>query len=143
VEIKCGPEILDELERTLLQRKREQRRLVLIGFSIDTLQEAKRRFPGVPVYWLVDFSKDHRIGKVPDVESLIRETAAAGLDGLNVKSKGFVDAEFVRKIKAAGLRLFVWTVDAPSTAKRLAAAGVDGITTNRPAKLIAELKGEK
>ena len=43
--------------------------------------------------------------------------------------------EFVKAVKAEGLAMHVWTVDEPAEAKRLAAAGVDSITTNRPAFL--------
>jgi glycerophosphoryl diester phosphodiesterase len=35
--------------------------------------------------------------------------------------------------------LYVWTVDSPAQARRLASAGVDGITTNRPAWLRQKL----
>ena len=38
------------------------------------------------------------------------------------------------------LKLLVWTVDDPVVAKRLAKAGVDGITTNRPRWLREQLK---
>jgi glycerophosphoryl diester phosphodiesterase len=40
----------------------------------------------------------------------------------------------------AGLKLYVWTVDDAAVARRLADAGVDGITTNKPKRLREQLK---
>ena len=44
-------------------------------------------------------------------------------------------ARFARAVKAAGLRLYVWTVDDPAQAVRFGRMGADGITTNRPHEL--------
>jgi len=41
-------------------------------------------------------------------------------------------APVVARLKRAGLHVLTWTVDDPSTMRRLHAAGVDGITSNRP-----------
>ena len=45
----------------------------------------------------------------------------------------------VKQIRKAGLKLYIWTVDDPAVALRLAGAGVDGITTNRPKWLREQL----
>jgi glycerophosphoryl diester phosphodiesterase len=65
-----------------------------------------------------------------------------GLDGLDVDYAG-VNEEFVRAVKAAGQKLYVWTVDDPEEAKRLVKLGVDGITTNRPDWLREQLKSRQ
>ena len=39
------------------------------------------------------------------------------------------------RVHAAGLKLYTWTVDEEAAALRHAAAGVDGITTNKPSWL--------
>jgi glycerophosphoryl diester phosphodiesterase len=44
------------------------------------------------------------------------------------------DTEAVRRWHARGYRVNVWTVDAPDDLRRLAAAGVDAIITNDPAR---------
>lgn len=46
-------------------------------------------------------------------------------------------APVVAQIKRAGLQVLTWTVDDPATMRRLQAAGVDGITSNRPDLLVA------
>ena len=49
--------------------------------------------------------------------------------------------ERVREAHAAGYRVNVYTVDDPDAQRRLAGFGVDGIFTNLPAKLRANLRG--
>jgi glycerophosphoryl diester phosphodiesterase len=129
IEIKCGPEVLPELERVLSESKLEKKQLVIIGFGYSTVTKAKKRLPDVPVFWLAGADKNK---KYPPLEELIAKAKAANLDGLNLE-KGFpMDRAFVEKVHAAGLKLYVWTVGDPELAKRLVAAGIDGITTNRP-----------
>jgi glycerophosphoryl diester phosphodiesterase len=43
-------------------------------------------------------------------------------------------------VRAAGLKLYVWTVNKPEDARRLAALGVDGITTDDPVMLREAVK---
>ncbi|MEN6574776.1 MAG: glycerophosphodiester phosphodiesterase family protein, partial [Phycisphaerales bacterium] len=74
--------------------------------------------------------------------SLAQTAKDHGLDGLDVHYAG-VTEEFVRAVRAAGLGLYVWTVDDPDEAARLVALGVDGITTNRPQWLREQLKNRR
>jgi glycerophosphoryl diester phosphodiesterase len=41
-----------------------------------------------------------------------------------------VDAELIRKIKGAGKKILVWTVNAPADMRRFADLGVDGIISD-------------
>ncbi len=130
IEIKCGVEILPELERALRQSGMQPSQTPIIGFGYDTVKATKARMPALEVSWLV--SSDKKTKEFPPVDELIAKATAAKLDGLDLNFGFPIDAEFVRKVHAAGLKLYVWTVDDPEIARRQAAAGVDGITTNRP-----------
>ena len=46
-----------------------------------------------------------------------------------------VDSELCAAAHQRGLRVYAWTVDDPAEMMRLAAAGIDGIMTNYPARL--------
>jgi len=140
IEIKCGREVLPALEGVLNASGKKPEQLVLIGFNYATMKEARKRFPQHRIYWLASYEADKRTGKRPDIDTLIRKAASAGFDGLNLHFEFPIDREFVAKVARAGLRLYVWTVDDPAVAARLAAAGVDGITTNRPAWLRRHLE---
>ena len=64
---------------------------------------------------------------------------AVGADGLDLSAAETLDAGFARKVKAAGLKLYVWTVNEADVAKRMVGIGVDGITTDRPGWLREQL----
>ena len=135
IEIKCGSEVLPELERVVAASGKEPEQLVIIGFDYETMAEAKELLPRLQVYWVVGYNeaKDRAEAKQPPtLEELTEKAKAAGLDGLDLQWRFPLDAAAVARIKEQGLKLLVWTVDDAAVAARLAAAGVDGITTNRP-----------
>lgn len=133
IEIKCGPEIIPALQQSLTLSKRPDSQFLIIAFSQPTIKEIKKALPKIEMYWLSSFRKEAETGVVsPSVEELIQQAKDAKVEGVNLSYKGPIDAAFVQKIKAAGLKCYVWTVDKPEDAKRLLDAGVDGITTNRP-----------
>ncbi len=109
--------------------------MVIISFGYDTVVESKK-FPGVPVLWLVGADKKKQY---PPIEDLIAKAKEAKVEGLNLEQGFPVDDAFARKVHAAGLKLYVWTVDDPAMARKWLAAGVDGITTNRPEWLREQL----
>jgi glycerophosphoryl diester phosphodiesterase len=140
IEIKCGPEILPELEKVLERGGKKPEQTVIIGFGYETMQQAKAKFPRLQVLWLA--GKDSKTKKYPPVEELIQKAKAAHLDGLNLEGSFPIDKEFVQTVHHAGLKLYTWTVDDPELARKEAAAGVEGITTNRPGWLRAQLSAQ-
>ena len=66
------------------------------------------------------------------MDELIAQARAIGANGLDLEADVRIDSVVVNRVHQAGLRLLVWTVDDDQFAARLARAGVDGITTNRP-----------
>jgi glycerophosphoryl diester phosphodiesterase len=141
VEIKCGVETVPELVATVRRSARKASEVVPIGFDWETMRRVKESLPRCEVYWVQGFRRTWRGGWSPTAGHLIERARAAGLDGLDLGVRGPVNAAFVEQVHAAGLKLYVWTVDAPRKARALAAAGVDGLTTNRPGWLRARLAG--
>jgi glycerophosphoryl diester phosphodiesterase len=139
IEVKVGAEAIPALERAIELHARRREDLVIISFQADAIAEAKRRLPDIPAYYLASFKRDSASGQwTPSVEELIRTAREIHADGLDL-AYGPVDAEMVRKAKAAGLGVYVWTVDDPEVARSLVAAGVEGVTTNRAAAMRREL----
>lgn len=129
IEIKVGAEILSELEQVIRASGLAASQLPLITFDLAVAQATKSHLPAHEVCWIVEVPG---FGRTPRIDDLIHQTKAAGLDGLDLEAKFPIDAAFVQKIHAAGLKLYTWTVDDPAIARAFAAAGVDGLTTNRP-----------
>lgn len=141
IEIKCGPESLPEFVETVQRSGRKPAQVVPIGFHFATMKLVKWALPDCEVCWVQAFRRGWHGRWRPTAEKLIEHARAAGLDGLDLGANGPVNAAFVEKVHAAGLKLYIWTVDSPARARRLIAAGVDGITTNRPAWLRKQLGG--
>jgi glycerophosphoryl diester phosphodiesterase len=134
VEIKCGPEVLPELARVIAASGKGARQIPIIGFNLETMRLAKALLPAHEVSWLASHKKG-KDGNFPTPEELIVQAQGAGLDGLDLDFRFPIDAAFAAQVKAAGLKLYAWTVDDATAAKSLVAVGVEGITTNRPAWL--------
>jgi glycerophosphoryl diester phosphodiesterase len=134
VEIKCGSECIPKFVEDFKASGRKPSQVVPIGFALEAMRRLKQALPEIEVCWIAEFKRTLR-GWSPKVETLIARTLDAGLDGLDVSQRGPVNAAFTRKVHEAGLKLYVWTVDSASRARQLMAAGVDGITTNKPAWL--------
>ena len=131
IEIKCGAEVLPEIECVLNHSGKNARQHVIMGFDFATMKQARERFPHSPIYWIASPKRWSR-GKRPSVDALIAKAKSADFDGLDLDRRFAIDREFVSRVKNAGLKLCVWTVNDAALAGKLAALGVDGITTNRP-----------
>ena len=140
LEIKCGAEILPELVRVVKASGKQPAQLPIIGFGYEVVRQAKALLPAHEVYFLASSKPDKTTGTVPTVEELIAKAKAAGLDGLDLHFGFPIDAAFVAKIHAAGLKLCIWTVNDVAVAEQLTAAGVDAITTDQPGALRAGLR---
>ncbi|MFO0804277.1 MAG: glycerophosphodiester phosphodiesterase [Gemmataceae bacterium] len=137
VEVKCGPEAVRELDRVLKASRLKPEQTPVISFDASVIAAVKKARPDLPAYWLV--SLKNRKDEKRSVDDLVMKAREIRADGLDVSASDVVDAAFAAKVKAAGLRLDVWTVDDPAVARRVAPF-VAGITTNRPAWLREQLK---
>jgi glycerophosphoryl diester phosphodiesterase len=143
IEIKCGVEVIPALEQVVKESGKTPKQLALIAFNHETLKQAKLKLPALPAYWIVGYKEDKKNDKFPAIDDLIAKAKAGGLDGLDLDYRFPIDAAFVAKVHAAGLKLFTWTVDEMDVALKEKAAGVDGITTNKPRELRKALEAAK
>lgn len=136
VEVKCGAEIVPYLLRVLDDSGKDMKQIVVISFQADVVRDVEKARPELKTYYLCS-------PNAGNVDKLIRITRVIGSDGIDANgTKGF-DGGVIAKIRAAGMGVYVWTIDSPAAARRYAQLGVDGITTNRPAYLRAVLEGKE
>lgn len=140
LEIKDGPHIVPELVRVLRDSGRKPEEFVIISFNHASLAASKKAWPRSEHYFLHSYNKDAKTGEFPQLAPLIERAKTAGFDGLNLHFKWPITKEFKAQVKSAGLKLYVWTVNDEKLAKDLVEAGVDGITTDKPAWLRERLK---
>jgi glycerophosphoryl diester phosphodiesterase len=138
IEVKGGPEVIPPLERCLTNARLSPEQVVIIAFDFATVAEAKRSMPHHAAAWILD---DDARTRATGLEEFLRRSREAGFDGIDLSVRWSIDGALVQRAREAGLKFYVWTVDDPAAARRLAAAGVDGLTTNRPGWLRTQLGG--
>jgi glycerophosphoryl diester phosphodiesterase len=138
LEVKDTVRVVPELTRQLTGWKSRASQLCIIAFDRAVAQGCKQAMPWMPVYRLsAEKTKDK---KPVDLAKLISDTKADGLDGLDLGLKWDWSPALVEQVRAAGLKLYAWTINKPEDARRLAALGLDGITTDDPVMLREALK---
>jgi glycerophosphoryl diester phosphodiesterase len=146
IEVKCGPEIVEEFRRACARSGRSPWQTTVISFNLDVIREVKKRMPGVPAYWVLGVTPrepDPNEPKNVPLGQRIPAAKEARADGLDVNWKSGIDAEYVGLVRRAGLELHAWTVNDAEQARKLAAVGIASITTDRPGWLREQLSTEK
>lgn len=139
IEVKCGPEIVPELDRVLKASKLKSEQTAVISFSAEVVAAVKKARPDLQAYWIVSLAaKGDK--KPPTAAALIARAKEIRADGLDLSATADVlTADYARQVKGAGQKLYVWTVNDVALARAMIAVGVDGITTDRPGWLREQL----
>ncbi len=131
MELKAEDPLLAELAVAAVERRRLHHRVMVSSFHTRHLVAAKQLLPGV---WTHLFLEE----PLPD--------GFWTADGRFVNSLGVpwehVTVDLAATVHAAGRALWAFTVDDPGEALRLAAAGVQAITTNDPVAIRRALLNE-
>lgn len=139
IEVKCGPEIVPELDRVLKSTQLKPKQTAIISFNADVVAASKTARPDLKAYWIVSIAPKKN-QPAPTAAELIAKAKAIHADGLDLSATPAVlTADFAKAVKAAKLELLVWTVNDVELARKMVAIGVEGITTDRPQWLRARL----
>jgi len=139
IEIKCGPEIAPYL-RQVIETGGKKEQMVIISENLDAMTACKKLMPYIPMYWIKETQKDIKTGCYQPYDiSIIEQAVGNGLAGLDLHYEG-LNKVFIQRAHKAGLKIYVWTVDDVHEAKRMMEYGVNGITTDMPGTMRAELK---
>ena len=152
--------------RALLEEVRRagmESRVTIQSFDWRTLQVVQREAPGIPTVYLTAQARFlDNICTGPKAGSPAIAPAECGESpwtaGFQLRDHGSVpklvkaagghiwspnyqnlDAESLRQAKSLGLRVVVWTVNDPAQIARMIELGVDGIISDRPDLVLAEL----
>lgn len=140
IEVKCGAEIVPELKRQLALAKRPTVETAIISFQKEVIAESKKTMPECKAYWLASIKRDKKTNEWNHtVDDLMQTAKELHADGLDLSACDLIDRNFGDKVKSSGLELLVWTVNDVKVARQMIAAGVQGITTDRPLWLREEL----
>lgn len=135
IEIKCGPEILAPLRKTLLASTLQPEQVVIIAFSTEVVTKARRMMPQFKSNWLTSYKQesDNAPWK-PAQQSVLNTLAKTDATGLGSNgNQNVLNANFLNAVHAAGRELHVWTINDADAARAFQELEVDSITTDRPA----------
>jgi len=114
-----------------LLRNYPRARVLVSSFNHRLLEQLRREDPDLPLGFLLDSRFWRR--------SLARAMASRATS-LHPRADQ-VSRPLIRACHAAGLRVYVWTVDRLDLARKLQRMGVDGVFSNHPGRLRRELAG--
>ena len=136
IEIKGGPEIVPELARVVRESGRAES-LTLQGFDRATCVQAKFALPKLPVYLLAFLEYEREAARTAwnAAMAIVREE---NLDGIGVNPASIL-GRAIPEARAGGVRVNIWTLDDVDLVRLFISAKVDGIITNRPGWLKAQL----
>lgn len=120
---------LEETVIAALGRARFLERATLMAFNPDVLTRVRARLPRQRTTLLVDADHVAQAGARP--EETIDWALAVGATDVGLEHT-LASETVVRAARAAGVLLSVWTVNDEPTMRRLAALGVDVLTSDRP-----------
>ena len=144
IEVKCGPEAILELLLVLDAARTAREQTVLISLDFNTIVAVKRAIPDRLAFWVTEQSVRDVAGQSalsPPTSELIAQAIAAGLDGLDINDLPQRPSGDIALIRQTGLQTCVWTVNTIERANWLRDEGMQSLTTDVPASLIAALNG--
>ena len=141
IEVKCGVTALSELVRVLSAAQTAREQTVLISLDFDTIVAVKHALPERLAFWVTE---QFATGATPSprrpaTSELIQRALTAGLDGLDINDLVERPSGDIAGIRQAGLGTCIWTVNSIDRARWLRAEGLESITTDVPARLLAGL----
>jgi len=120
------------VEHALVNVLREARiaaHTAVLSFDLQALESVRLRDPTLISGLLFDRPLEDAVEKAWEVGA--RQLAPRG---------DLVTPELVRKAHESGLQVVTWTLNDPADMRKVLAAGVDGIMTDYPDRLVAVLK---
>jgi glycerophosphoryl diester phosphodiesterase len=124
-----------EVVRLIYDHQREAR-VIISSFQLRALQRVRQIAPALPLGAL--YMRPAAAGRV---ESRLRQAVCPAAPEAHHPEYPALTPEWLQWYHAHGLRVNTWTVDEPADMRRLAAAGVDGLITNRPEVAVGALRG--
>jgi glycerophosphoryl diester phosphodiesterase len=138
VEVKCGVEIVPRLAEVMAaEPKATPERVLFICFNTNVVAALRQRLPAYRAYWLTSPKLSEDGSVTPTAASTVATAKACRASGIDAKATDALSAAYVREVQAAGLSFHVWTVNSVQQADKLAAMGVQTVTSDCGATLVA------
>ncbi len=124
IEFKTGG--FEEQAVTLIKKWANLSQLMVSGFNTDTLNKVHELCPEVRLGFIYNRTQDEESRHNSPIDVVIPQFRLAS-------------RELIREVHEEELKVFAWTVNEESEMRRLIGLGVDGMITDRPARLATVL----
>jgi len=140
IEIKCGLQVIRPLKILLEESMLSHSQTIMMAFDLDTVVKLRETFPDDEILWLYEFPKGKGSGEIREsLNDIIYNAVKYHIDGVNIENIKEMDVDFIQACKGNNLRCYCWTVNNVARARYLVKNGIDGITTDRPGWMRAQL----
>lgn len=139
IEVKSGKRIIPHLVKLLQTTTLETDQIEVICFNKRVLAKLKAALPMYCMYWLLnlDYRRPHWLLLIRP-KQLAKKVQRMGLDGVDVWAGKMLDQKFIAEFKKLRLTVYAWTVNDLDQALALKKAGLDGLTTDKAARMHGE-----
>jgi glycerophosphoryl diester phosphodiesterase len=140
IEIKSGIRAIRPINLLLEKSIISHSQINMMAFDLDTLIRLRKMFTDIEIlllYELPDFKKGDDIRK--KLKDIIYIANRHIFDGVNLQNIQELDADFIQACKGQNLKCYCWTVNDAERAKYLMKSGINGIATDRPGWIRAQL----
>ena len=132
IELKGLPELIPFVKSVIDKFPDKQNLLSISSFEAETIAQAAAAFPDFPRVLLIDLQQ--KFGTFPSAETVI-EFLRPLQCGISFRADYAANAEFVRSLQQAGLRVVCWGVSSDELGLQMARLGVEAMTCNHAVAL--------
>lgn len=129
VEIKAPDEAIPALALKSVKEYGLRDNVTFTSFIVEQLTRMRQLDKDIPLCYLIDDKK------TPDIFAEIMRAKTLGFNAVSVRAS-FVTKEHVKRAKEADLKIISWGVENDDDMRHAVQAGVSGMTTNWPDRLM-------
>ena len=130
-----GMRIVDAVIESVRDSGVEPSRITIQTEDLEDLQILGDWFADIPLMYLVRLKAKWPFRRVQSAESILAEIRDTTIDGVSLKGRSYIDRDFIAKLRDAGYRVTMWTINKPSRAIYYQQIGVHGLITDNVSEL--------
>lgn len=108
--------------------------------SVEVLTAVRETMPDAAFFYLAHLDRTFPLFRTPGPGKVLKRIDGAELDGVSLKGRRAIDEQYIGRLKDAGYRVNVWTINDPVRAVYYRDIGADGLITDAPESLRSVLE---
>jgi len=125
------PDKYNSLGQLITEAEIDPRRILVQSQRVDVLTAVRGMLPDAAYYYLADLKRRFPLFRTPGPKTILASIKDADLEGVSLKGRQSIDLQFIKRIKNAGYRVNIWTINSPDRAIYYQDIEVDGLITDK------------